>query len=230
MTAMKDLTLGIVGHGVVGSAMAHAFNGYVKQVLVSDVKPERANASLTDVMRADLIFVCLPTPQREGSLECNTDFLCSFFEGLTDEQRQANIVIRSTVPVGFTRATMEKMGCPSVVHSPEFLTARTAIQDANSPVRNVIGEPSMKRMSFCPPDMPVITSRPWTTCGTLLRNLYLERWPKVPLFMMSPDESEAVKLIQNSFSAAKIALFNEFRCFCDTKGLHWSTVLAAVLA
>ncbi len=207
------MNIGIVGNGVVGNATAKSYEGFVDKVYIYDVKPERCRDDLRTVLGADIVFVCLPTPQTEGELACDThyvnDFLFSAF-GL-----KTNIVIKSTVPIGFTRAAAEKYQLPNLVHSPEFLTARTAEYDACNPTRVVIGYPNVIPNS---PDM--------------LWRLYRGRWPykDVPIYVMLSDESETVKLAQNGFSAAKIAFFNELRCICDKMGLDWDRVLSALLA
>ncbi len=212
---LKDLKLGIVGNGVVGAATASAWAGHVKEVLAWDVRPERANCSFADVMGADLVMVCLPTPQRAGSLECDTDALVSFFESLSVEQRQANMVIRSTIPIGFTRATAKAMLCRNVVHSPEFLTARTAEHDAANPTRNIVGVPGGWDSS--------VVNQP-------LYRAYRQRWPNVDIYHMTSDESEAVKLAQNAFSAVKIAWFNELHELCVHARISFSQVREALLA
>ncbi len=214
--AMKDLTVGVVGRGVVGGATAEAYSGHVKQVLVHDVKPERANCSLRTLLQhSDLVFVCLPTPQREGRLECDTSAVDDFFTAQWDSYR-VNFVLRSTVPIGTTRRLWE-YGFRNLVHSPEFLTARTAQEDADNPTRNVIGLPQKEGEQI-------------GLCSVTLRELYKERWPCVPIFWTSSDESEAVKLAQNAFSAVKIAWFNELHQLCQERELSFEVVRAALLA
>lgn len=223
---LKTLKIGVVGGGVVGHATGKAWEGHVAEVLTYDVRPERANALLSEVLRCDLIFVCLPTPQREGSLECNTDALVCFFERLTEQQRQTNLVIKSTVPIGFTRRTAELIGCPNLGHSPEFLTARTAVEDAANPTRNVIGyvQGADGKCKDVLPDGRV------TGCPAILSTLYKSRWPSVPLFHLSSDESESVKLAQNAFSAVKVSFFNELHELCVKSKMDFETVRRALLA
>lgn len=214
------MKIGIIGGGIVGYATSVAFKDH--EVYVYDILPERSSEPqpiITKALSADLVFVCLPTPQLENCLECDTSILDDFFYSVSKEgtYREANLVLRSTVPVGYTRLTRQNFGLTNLVHSPEFLTARTAVEDACNPKRMVIG---------CP-------EQPWLDyegCGRKLGDMYRERWPSLFVKYMTSDESEALKLFQNSFSAVKVAWFNEARAFADKLGLDWQRVLEALLA
>lgn len=201
------MKLGIVGGGVVGSALARSYLEHVDEVRVYDVLAERRTHSLDDVFACDLVFVCLPTPQNaDGS--CDTNALNKFF--LT-ALRDCRYVIRSTVPIGYT-AKVARAGF-NVVHSPEFLTARCAYADACMPARHIIGYPGAVDMETCP-----------------LYQLYSRRFPGGNILGMFSDASEAVKLIQNSFFAVKVAFFNEAFSLCNKLGIDYGTVRAGILA
>ncbi len=229
------MLIGIVGRGTVGNALGLALSQdnmeLVKatrsEVFYWDLDPSKRTVdSLHDLLngRLDLIFVCLPTPQVEGSLRCDTSILDDFFNfrlgkaQLEEEARKNCFVVKSTVDVGWTKQASKNHCLPNLCHSPEFLTARTAVEDADRPTRNVIGEPGYTEFSE------------QTECADKLQELYERRWPHVPIHFMSSDESEAVKLFQNSFSAVKIAFFNEIRLFADKMGMDWDRVLKALLA
>jgi UDPglucose 6-dehydrogenase len=217
------MRLGIVGGGTVGHATARAYFGHVEEVRVYDVVDERRTHSLDETLDCGLVMVCLPTPQKEGSLECDTSAVDNFFRVRHGaHRRDVNWVLRSTVPVGTTRRLRERYDLPNLVHSPEFLSARTAALDAQMPARNVIG--SERGLASCGPETAV-TANP-----VALHNLYARRFPGVPIHHMTSDESEAVKLFQNAFSAVKIACFNEFHAFASRLGLDWPRVREALLA
>ena len=206
------MKIGVIGNGVVGSATAHAFREH--EVRITDRMRAKETHQLSDVLECDIVFICLPTPQKEGSLECDTSAIDGFFQfSLPERFKRANFVLRSTVSVGYTRAAREWFGLPNLVHSPEFLSARTAKEDACNPTRMIIG---------CSEEL-LGTYHP-------LFDLYRRRWPKVSIFLMTSDESEFVKLMQNSFSAVKVAFFNEVRTFADAKSLDWDRCLEALLA
>lgn len=222
------MRISVIGGGVVGSATAHAFReGH--EVRVFDVDPTRKTHDLPETFEdPELIFVCLPTPQRAGGLECDTSILDAFFEGFVDSDY--NFVLRSTVPVGYTRETSRRLSIRNLVHSPEFLTARTAKEDACNPTRIVIGDPTFRRLTDRLPQFEGYETGKVTRD---LSNLYQAMWPLslgYRHFIMPSDESEAVKLFQNSFSAVKVAFFNEVYSFARHKGLDWDRCLEALLA
>lgn len=225
---MSHLRIGIIGNGVVGNATARTWMEHAEEVRVYDQQKVRCTHSIEQLLlpgvcgldKLDLIFICLP----EDKIE--VPFLANLPYGW---DRNANLVIKSTVPIGTTRRLREQYQLPNLVHSPEFLTARCAVADAQLPAQLIIGEPAMRRMSFCPPDMPVITPRPWTTCGCMLRDAYYKRFPGVPIRFMTPDESEAVKLFLNSAFAVKVAFFNELNLLAEKLGLDWQRVLEGML-
>lgn len=216
------MKLGIIGGGTVGQATARAFIEHVEEVVIYDKDPLRCTGGdKTVVSDCDLIFLCLPTPQKPNSLECDTSALheeLAHFDTNYDQLRQRNLVIKSTVPIGTTRALSKQYNLPSLIHSPEFLTARCAVTDAQIPARNIVGYPTR-----C--DEAV-----YNACGVKLINLYKSRWPHVPIFAMSSDESEAVKLFQNSFFAVKVAFFNEMYTLSEKLGLDWRVVIDGILA
>lgn len=232
------MKLGIVGGGTVGRATARAFLEHAEEVRVYDIVPERRTHGLIDVLACDLIFVCLPTPTGpKGELDVSAveAFFAGAQEATTYTDRRTvpiycNFVLRSTVPIGTTRRLAEKYGLPNLVHSPEFLTARCAVTDAQLPARNIIGVP----------DEPFAGE--WEFTGLekhpgraekiyeFLYLLYRRRFPGVPVYVMSSDESEAVKLFQNSFFAVKVAFWNECHTLAAKLNLDWNRVLEAILA
>lgn len=213
------MRIGIIGGGVVGRATARCFLEHVEDVCVYDVLPERQTHSLPETLAADLIFVCLPTPQKNKNLDCDLTSVESFFADHRGYSK--NFILRSTVPIGTTRRLWEQYGLPNLIHSPEFLTARCAATDAQLPARNIVGIPDWDGHAR------------WndkTTCRDLLLNLYRNRFPGVPIYYTTADESESVKLFTNAFFAVKLAYWNEVRMLADKLGLNWERVIEAVLA
>lgn len=223
------MKIGIVGAGVVGSATAHAFKGHVDEVRVYDINKDRSTHSVGEVLLTDIVFVCLPTPQKVDSLECDLSHVEKFFKYVSNTSA-VNYVLRSTVPIGTTRKLREQYDLPNLVHSPEFLTARTAMEDAANPTRMIVGVPGWDK-----------EADEWhNDCAAMLCKLYrkvfkcreagtvTENWTP-ELFVMTSDESEAVKLMQNSYSAVVIATLNEFRCLADKTGMDWDRIMQALL-
>lgn len=222
---MREMTIGVIGGGVVGQATACCYLEHVKEVCVADVRTVRSTHSLGGVLKCDLIFVCLPTPQKAGmGLDCSAldDFFKGTFPGPFGEYGElenhtnANFVLRSTVPIGTTRRLRDQYGLTNLVHSPEFLTARCAMTDAMIPARNIIG---------C--DMSIDY---FDGCASVLSSLYMSRFPGTPVILMTSDESESVKLMQNGYFAAQVSLWNELRSLADKLGLAWDVIRSALLA
>lgn len=221
------MKIGIVGNGTVGSATARAFMEWGEIRAYDDVASKRTH-SLPEVLDCDLIFVCLPTPQRPGSMQCDISIVDRFFalqvpEHLGPNLSSTNFVLRSTVPIGTTEVLREKYGLDRLVHSPEFLTARCALTDAQMPARNLIGD-----------DGDWVGSAKRWESSHVLHRLYERRFPGVPIHVMTSRESEAVKLVTNGFFAVKIAYLNEVNALVarldNGGGMSWERVLNAVLA
>ena len=210
------MKLGFVGGGVVGKATAKAFMEWA-EIRIHDQVAERATHTLREVLDCELVFVCLPTPQKAGSLECDLTILRAFFSAShAMGYDECHFVIRSTVPIGTTRKLKEDYGLKNICHSPEFLTARCALTDAQTPSRNIIGS--------------VYEEGLLGETDARLRELYHKRFAGVPTICMTSNESEAVKLFLNGFFAVKVAYFNEIRDLADATGLDWNLVMAGVMS
>jgi UDP-glucose 6-dehydrogenase len=205
ITEMAEMAIGIIGGGVVGSALGRTYTSYVKEVRVFDLLREKRTHSADETLECNLIFLCTP----EGDL----DALCSMLGGSAPD---GNYVIKSTCSIGATRRLAFEYGLANVVHSPEFLTERTASIDALMPARNIIGG----RWD----------GAPGSNLSYVLKKLYEDRFPEVQVLTMTSDESEAVKLFTNAFFAAKIGFFNEIKSLSDKLGLDWGVVLAGILS
>ncbi len=219
------MKVGIIGGGVVGRATARCFMEHA-EVRVHDVCSEKATHSYTETLRSDLVFVCLPTPQHVGTFECDTSAIDSFFENVAEDPfreqwQKTGFILRSTVPIGTTRRIRDTYNIDNIVHSPEFLTARCAITDAQIPARNIIGVPNKPRDGL---------ATGGNRAGEMLNILYHQRFSGVPVYLMSSDESEAVKLFLNGFFAVKVAYWNEVRTLADQLQLDWQRVMEGVLS
>lgn len=194
------MKIGVIGAGTVGRAIARCYMEW-GEVLIHDALSERSMHAFNEVTcsaRCDVVFVCVPEAEVEGVIKRASN-------------RSAHLVIKSTVPIGTTRRLREQYKMVNLVHSPEFLTERCALVDAQTPARNIIGGHACE-------------------CAAKLSGLYQRRFPGVPLLLMSSDESEAVKLIINSFFAVKVSFFNEANALAEKLGLNWDTVMGGVLS
>lgn len=212
------MKVGIVGNGVVGSATARVWLEHCEEVRVYDVVPEKRTHSLAETVGdSDVIFVCLPTPGLEdGNL--GTDVVESFFQWVAQESggdsegwaRTKTFALRSTMPIGGTRAIADLYNIRTLLYYPEFLTARCSFADAANPSRNLIGIGIGENFQFA--------------------NHIHKRFPGTRMDIQSWENVEAVKLFTNAFFAVKVAFFNEIEEVAAVKGLNWAAIREMMLA
>lgn len=224
-------SLGIIGGGVLGRAIARGFLEHVDDVRVYDVVTERSTHGIRDAATADIVMLALPTPALPDG-RCDTSMLIAFLEQAAGEgwwNEDSCYVIRSTTRVGFTQDQAAAHGFKlPLLHSPEFLTARCALTDFQIPARNIIGSPlavsDPLRIEMLSPMHPFCFG--WQR----LSQLYEARFPGIPIISMHSNASELVKLACNSFFAAKVTLFNLFAELAAAHELDWDDVLGGILS
>jgi len=216
------MKIGIIGNGVVGNATARTYMEF-HDVHVYDTVKEKSSHTLDEVLQCEMIFICLPTPQgtNENPMALNTQAITKLLsEDISRKYRKTCFIIKSTVPVGFTDRMAEIYSFDNLFHSPEFLTARCAVTDAQIPSRNIIGVPtSRKRLSLI--HLEALRE---------LQNLYRRRFPGIRVHVMSSHESEFLKLMQNSFFATKIGFFNEMYALATHLQLDWEPIMKGLLS
>ncbi len=212
-------TIGIVGNGTVGKATGDCYQAMGYEVRRYDVTPGKGTHSLDNVLGCNLVFACLPTPSAPSGA-FDTTILDQFFDHVSEYQathpHHGWVVVKSTTPVGYT-AGQASRGVARVCHSPEFLTARTAMTDARHPRVNAIGMPGGWHTWEHPYQIHP------------LARLYSECF-RCKTVCVSSDESELVKLALNSFFAVKVSYWNEIERFCSGRGMDWHKVRDACLA
>ena len=134
LTGLEMYKVGIVGMGFVGKAIFHGFSLFC-ETKGYDIDPKKSTHSLDEVLNSDFVFVCLPTPESiDGSADLT--YIHNFFNSL--ENKNPIFILKSTVPVG-TTSDLELLYSINIVHSPEFLSARTADIDFITTNRVIIG-------------------------------------------------------------------------------------------
>lgn len=204
------MNLGIIGKGFVGNAIFQGLNHYYT-LKVYDIDPKKSTHTLDEVIKCDLVFLSIPTPMRKETGECDLSYIESVFKKVDKNSTSCIFAIKSTVPVGTTKKLNEKYPKIKIIHSPEFLTARTAATDFICPSRHIIGG-----------DPENGTDK--------LKQIYEERFPGVPCQTMTSDESEFVKYFANCFFATKVSYFNEMAIFARAHGLDWDKVIQGVMS
>tara|TARA_A100001015_G_scaffold321211_1_gene450794 strand:+ start:4613 stop:5422 length:810 start_codon:yes stop_codon:yes gene_type:complete len=203
--------IGIIGNGFVGNAVYQSVRDKVK-TYVYDVDSNRSLNKYEETVKQKLVFVCLPTPMRmDGS--CDLSLLDEFFANAPeydfDEDTNPTYIIKSTVPIGTTRSYSDRY-CKTIVHNPEFLTARNAVNDFKEQKRIIIGSKDYE--------------------GNELAQFYRNHWYDVDIISMSSDESEAVKYFSNTFLAYKVAYFNKIYDVCQKAKLDYDKVRRGIVS
>lgn len=215
---MNDTSIGIIGNGFVGSAIFHGFVHYVKDVKVFDKNPNRSSHKLEECLNQDIVFVCLPTPMSLSDRgKCDLSIINSFFQDASSHNPKCIFVIKSTVPIGTTYDLQSKYKNLKILHSPEFLTARTAALDFITPSRNIIGFPEGFYSKLHNVPNKVV-------------DLFQQRFPGVKTFIMDSNSTEMIKYIANCFFATKISYFNEVKLLCDKLNLNFQDIMEGVLS
>lgn len=213
---MDQASIGIVGAGMVGHAMARTFMEH-GDVRVYDVVPEKRTHTFEEAVTSDFVFFCLPTPMMDPDNEdyrCDLRVVDSVLSDARKLHRERSIyVLRSTVPPGTTNRLALELNLP-LVYSPEFLTARAALVDSQTPSRNLVGY--VPHMSYTPAEK--------------LTRLYRRRFPGVFCFLREAKDCEAAKLAGNAYFALKVAAMNELYRGCRKLDCDWNSVREMLLA
>lgn len=159
---------------------------------------------------AEYIIVATPTNYDESSNYFDTSSIEQVLSDLNVAASKAIIIIKSTIPVGFTAKMQNLYPLLKIVFSPEFLREGKALFDNLYPSRIVVGEKSYVG----------------ETIGLLFKNSCLK--DDVDVLLMDATEAEAVKLFSNTYLAMRVAYFNELDSYCALRGLNSKDIIQAV--
>ena len=176
---------------------------------------------------ADYAIIATPTNYDSDKNFFDTSSVEAAISAVREVNPTAWIVIKSTIPVGYTASLRERLGCERVIFSPEFLRESKALYDNLHPSRIVVGAPKDDAEAVVAAEKFAGLLAQGADLAELTRT-NADGTTGIPRLVLGTTEAEAVKLFANTYLALRVAYFNELDTYCEVRGLNTQDVIEGV--